>query len=67
MNVPHKLPGRLRGGLSRIRVRALDRARLWAFLRRHKSAWVRLGWNAARGVVGCGIGLLGVTLWLQYR
>lgn len=44
-----------------------DRARLWAFLARHKGAWVRLAWNVAGGVVGCAIGLMGVTLWLRYR
>ena len=58
-----KLPGRLRGGLSRLG----DRMHLWAFLTRHRSLWVRLGWNVAGGAVGCLIGLLGVTLWLKYR
>lgn len=52
-----KTPGRLRGGLSRLR----------AFLRSRKALWVRLGWYVAESFIGFAIGVLLVTLWLRYR
>lgn len=67
MSTHKKLPGRLRGGLSRFRTRAADRFRLAGFVHHHRDALSRLGWNVAGGLVGTAIGLMGVTLWLRYR
>lgn len=63
MSALRKTLGRLLGGLSHIPAYA----RIRAFLGVHKDACVRLGWNLAGGVIGCAIGLLGVTLWLRYQ
>lgn len=57
MTTPETPPGRLRGGLSRIRA-------LPGWLRQHKG---RIGWAVAEGVIGSAIGVLFISLYLKYR
>ncbi|MFC5799083.1 hypothetical protein [Streptomyces formicae] len=67
MSARKNLVGRLLGGLSRIRVRLGDRARLAAFLRRERPAAKRIAWALFEGLVGAAVGLGVVTLWLANR
>ncbi|GAA4891167.1 hypothetical protein ACFPM3_20405 [Streptomyces coeruleoprunus] len=60
MSAERKKPGRLRGGLSRIRARL----RLWHFLRKNGS---RIGWAFAEGAIGAAIGLVIAIAYLAAR
>lgn len=59
----HKKPGRLRGGLSRLR----DRLHLVRLLRTHKGGMSRIGWAIAEGAIGAAIGLGAAILWISNR
>jgi hypothetical protein len=67
MSTHKKPPGRLLGGLSRLRARLGDRARLWALLRRERPWASKVGWALVEGLIGSAIGLLFVAMYLRYR
>ena len=67
MTAHRKPAGRLYGGLSRIRARLADRARLVAFLRRERPRTKRVAWAIAEGVIGGLMGLLMAAAWIRYR
>ncbi|MGI5400613.1 hypothetical protein ACQEVG_14365 [Streptomyces sp. CA-135486] len=60
MNVPRKLPGRLQGGLSRIR----DRLHFFRFLRNNGN---RIAWAFAEAAIGAGVGVLAIAAYFEYR
>lgn len=64
MSTYSKPPGRLRGGLSHFWGQARDRFHLAAFNRKNGK---RVLWTIAEGVIGSAIGLLFVSLYLEYR